>query len=60
VTLVEPLGSTQIVHMAPPGAGELVASLSARPSVRPGRTLAVRIPPQAVHLFDAVSGRSMT
>ncbi|HEX7121825.1 MAG TPA: TOBE domain-containing protein, partial [Gemmatimonadaceae bacterium] len=54
VTLVEPLGSEQIVHLALPGGGELVAA--GRWAVREGDTTSVRIPADAVHLFDPRTG----
>ena len=57
VTLVEPLGNAQIVHLALPDNGELVVSTSGQSPVRQDQALAVRIPPRAVHLFHAVTGR---
>lgn len=57
VTLVEPLGNEQIVHLALPDGGELVAA--GRWSVREGDATGVRIPEDAVHLFDAKTGERL-
>ena len=56
VTLVEPLGSEQLVHVSVPGGADLVAAIGAEQAPRVDETVWLRIAPQAVHLFDPESG----
>jgi multiple sugar transport system ATP-binding protein len=56
VSLVEPLGSEQIVHLTMNGGGELVALVGSELAPRVDEVVSVRVPPQAAHLFDPVSG----
>ena len=56
VSLVEPLGSEQIVHLSVDGGGNLVALVSSASAPRLDDVVSVRIPPRAIHLFDAVTG----
>jgi ABC-type sugar transport system ATPase subunit len=55
-TLVEPLGSAQIVHLTLPDKEKFVVSTSGQSPVRQARARAVRIPPRAAHLFQAANG----
>ncbi len=57
VTLVEPLGSEQIVHVARPDGGELLVTVSGNIPVRRTGSLPIRIPGASVHLFHATDGR---
>lgn len=57
-TLVEPLGSEQIVHLALPEGGELIAVT--RQTVREGEPTPVTIPVEAVHLFDRRRGERLS
>jgi len=57
VSLVEPLGSEQIVYVSVPGGGDFVAAVGADASPRVDDPVSLTIPPVAVHLFEAESGR---
>ena len=56
VSLVEPLGSEQIVHLTIDGLGDLVAVIASEAAPRVDERMAVHVPVSAVHLFDAGSG----
>jgi multiple sugar transport system ATP-binding protein len=56
VSLVEPLGSEQIVHLTIDGLGDLVAVVASEASPRVDERVAVRVPESAIHLFDVGSG----
>src|SRR5690242_10769881 len=56
VTLVEPLGSEQLVHVSVPGGADLVVAIGAEQAPRVDETVALRVAPSAVHLFDPESG----
>ena len=56
VSLVEPLGSEQIVHLTVDGGGNLVAVVGSEAAPRLDELVSVRIPPGATHLFDPVTG----
>jgi ABC-type sugar transport system ATPase subunit len=60
VTLVEPLGSEQLVYVRVPGGADLVAAVGADGAPRVDETVTLRIAPAAVHLFDADSGSRLT
>jgi multiple sugar transport system ATP-binding protein len=53
VTLVERLGNEQILHLALPQGGELLAAARADPPIQTGDVVPVGIPAGAVHLFDS-------
>ena len=59
VTLVEPLGSEQLVYVSVPGGADFVAAIGAEQAPRVDETVGLRIPPNAVHLFDPESGTRM-
>ena len=56
VSLVEPLGSEQILHLSVHGGGSLVAMVGSESAPRIDEVVSVRVPPHATHLFDPVSG----
>ncbi len=55
VTLVERLGNEQILHLALPEGGELLAAARADPPIQPGDVVPLGIPTAAVHLFDSAT-----
>ena len=57
VSLVEPLGSEQIVYVTIPGGTDFVAAVSAEASPHVDDLVSLTIPAAAVHLFEAESGR---
>ena len=57
VSLVEPLGSEQIVYVTTPGGADLVAAVGAEASPRVDDAVSLTIPAAAVHLFEPESGR---
>jgi sn-glycerol 3-phosphate transport system ATP-binding protein len=59
IDLIEPLGSETLVHgrLAAPGEAALVARLSGR--APEGEILPVGFPAEAIHVFDAESGRRL-
>ncbi|HEY2379127.1 MAG TPA: ABC transporter ATP-binding protein [Gemmatimonadaceae bacterium] len=56
VTLVEPLGSEQLVYVRVAGGADLVAAVGADRAPRIEETVALRVAPNAVHLFDPEHG----
>ena len=56
VSLVEPLGSEQIVYVSVPGGQDLVAAVGADWSPRIDESVGLRISPAAAHFFDPDSG----
>ena len=60
VSLVEPLGSEQIVHLTVDGGGNLVAVVGSELAPRIEEVVSVRVPARATHLFDPVSGARLT
>ena len=56
VTLVEPLGSEQLVHVGVPNGQDLVAAVGSEATPRVDDRVSLEVAPQAVHLFDAESG----
>jgi len=59
VRIVEPLGSEQVVHLALTDGAPLVAVAPPMPPVAAGTSLAVRLPTEALHRFDARSGERL-
>ncbi|HKW11144.1 MAG TPA: ABC transporter ATP-binding protein [Gemmatimonadaceae bacterium] len=59
VSLVEPLGSEQIVYVSVPGGQDLVAAVGAERSPRVDEPVGLRISPAAVHFFDLASGERL-
>ena len=57
VSLVEPLGSEQIVYVTVPGGTDFVAAVGAEATPRVDDAVSLTIPPPAIHLFEAESGR---
>ena len=57
VSLVEPLGSEQIVYVTVPGGADVVAAVGAEATPRVDDSVSLTIPAAAVHLFEAESGR---
>ena len=60
VSLVEPLGSEQIVHLTVDGGGNLVAVVGSEAAPRIEEVVSIRVPLRATHLFDPVSGARLT
>jgi multiple sugar transport system ATP-binding protein len=58
VTVIEPLGPDMLVY-AQYGADELVAKADARASFRPGDTVTLTAPAEALHVFDTASGTAL-
>jgi len=56
VSLVEPLGSEQIVYVTVPGGQDLVAAIASEIAPRIDEAVSLRVAPAAVHLFDADTG----
>jgi multiple sugar transport system ATP-binding protein len=56
VTLVEPLGSEQLVYVSVPGGADLIVAVGADGAPRVDETVTLRVAPAAIHLFDADSG----
>jgi multiple sugar transport system ATP-binding protein len=56
VTLVEPLGSEQLVYVSIRGGANLVAAIGEEPAPRVDEAVALNIALNAVHLFDPESG----
>ena len=56
VSLVEPLGSEQIVYVSVPGGHDFVAAVGPESAPRVDDTVALRIAPNAIHLFDPQTG----
>ena len=59
VELAEPLGHEQLLHLR---AGGVAFTVRGAPGVRPavGSNVSVRMAPDRLHLFDAVTGVSLT
>ncbi len=59
VSVVEPIGSVQIVHCLAPGDERLVVVAPIDVSVAAEDKARVRFPPEAVHLFDEAGGQRL-
>ena len=59
VSLVEPLGSEQIVYVTVPGGADVVAAVDAEATPRVDDAVSITIPPGAIHLFEAELGRRL-
>jgi len=60
VDVVEPMGSENIIYLQFEGTAEtLVATTSGMRQVRQGSSAAARIPDDAIHVFDAESGKTL-
>jgi multiple sugar transport system ATP-binding protein len=59
VSLVEPLGSEQIVYVCVPGGYDLVAAVGPDLAPRIDDPVSIAIQPSAMHLFDPESGKRM-
>jgi multiple sugar transport system ATP-binding protein len=59
VFLVEALGSEQIVHLAVGDVKDLIVVVPAEMRVAIGDEVGIRVPANAVHLFDAQTGRRL-
>jgi len=63
VSLVEPLGSEQLVYVCVPGGGvggyDFVAAVGPESTPRVDESVALRIAPNAIHLFDVQSGETL-
>ena len=57
VSLVEPLGSEQIVYVTVPGGADFVAAVGAEATPRVDEAVSLAIPEAAIHLFEAESGQ---
>jgi multiple sugar transport system ATP-binding protein len=60
VSLVEPLGSEQLVYVAVAGGRDLVAAVGAEAAPRVDEQVSLHVAPNAVHLFDAETGVRLT
>src|SRR5690242_3101039 len=56
VSLVEPLGSEQLVYVTVPGGHDFVAAIGPESTPRVDDTVSLRFAPSALHLFDAATG----
>jgi ABC-type sugar transport system ATPase subunit len=56
VTLVEPLGSEQLVYVDVPDGEDLVAAVGSEATPRVDERVSLEVAPSAVHLFDAETG----
>jgi multiple sugar transport system ATP-binding protein len=56
VSLVEPLGSEQIVYVGVPGGQDLVAAVGSEETPRVDDRVSLQVAPSAVHLFDVETG----
>jgi multiple sugar transport system ATP-binding protein len=56
VSLVEPLGSEQIVYVTVPGGNDFVAAVSSEATPRVDDAVSLTIAPGAMHLFDPETG----
>jgi multiple sugar transport system ATP-binding protein len=63
VSLIEPLGSEQLVYVSVPAAGErghdFVAAVGPESTPRVDESVGLRIAPNAIHLFDPHSGTTL-
>ena len=62
VSVVEPMGNENVVHLAFPGSeagDDLTAITDGLRNVEEGETVAVRLPVDAVHVFDAATGDAL-
>ncbi len=59
VSVVEPLGSETLAYVDIGGL-EIIASADGRAKIRPGQVVHLAAPPEAMHLFDTVSGAALT
>jgi ABC-type sugar transport system ATPase subunit len=59
ISLVEPLGSEQIVYVTVPGGTDFVAAVGSESSPHVDDPVSLTIPEAAIHLFDAESGRRL-
>ena len=57
VSLVEPLGSEQIVYVTVPGGADFLAAVGAEATPRVDEAVSLAIPEAAIHLFEAESGQ---
>jgi len=57
VSLVEPLGSEQIVYVTVPGGADFVAAVGAEATPHVDDSVSLAIPGPAIHLFEVESGR---
>jgi multiple sugar transport system ATP-binding protein len=56
VSLVEPLGSEQLVYVAIAGGKDLVVAVGAEAAPRIDEQVSLHVAPNAVHLFDVETG----
>jgi multiple sugar transport system ATP-binding protein len=56
VSLVEPLGSEQLVYVNVPGGHDFVAAVGPESTPRVDETVSLQFSPSALHLFDATTG----
>jgi multiple sugar transport system ATP-binding protein len=59
VSLVEPLGSEQIVYVGVPGGHDFVAAVGPDTAPRVDEPVTLGIPPAAMHFFDAETGNRL-
>ena len=60
VSLVEPLGSEQIVYVSVPGGQDLVAAVGAEVTPKVDEPVGLDIAPTAMHFFDSQTGERLT
>ena len=56
VGVVEPMGNEQIVYMTLPGGERAVAVAPVQPRITAGEKVSVRVRPEGLHVFDALTG----
>ena len=56
VGVVEPMGNEQIVYVTLPGGERAVAVAPVQPRITAGENVTIRVRPEGLHVFDAMSG----
>ncbi|MGH7603773.1 MAG: ABC transporter ATP-binding protein [Gemmatimonadaceae bacterium] len=57
VGVVEPMGNEQIVYVTLPSGERAVAVAPVQPRIVAGEAVSIRVRPEGVHLFDALTGK---
>ena len=51
------MGNEQIVYLTLPGGERVVAVAPVQPRIMPGEKVSIRVRPEGLHVFDAVTGK---
>jgi multiple sugar transport system ATP-binding protein len=57
VGVVEPMGNEQIVYLTLSAGGRVVAVAPVQPRITPGEKVSIRVRPEGLHVFDALTGK---